>query len=273
MYLYLKLYILRQLLFSFILCLSTAVAWSQVSDKERDAETKGTVYNFEKAGFVQISANGYGLGYKWGEIKNYLQTNFYQVELSRVFDQREESHNKNISLRFNSISKSFKFGKQSDVYLARLMRGQIKYLSDRAKRKGVAVGYQYSGGASIGLAKPYYLNLIYPNDSDGTSRFDVKAERYSPETRNKFINYEDIYGGAGWYNGLTEISVIPGIHGHASLLFSIGRYDKMIKNIETGFLVDIFARKIPLMVETDLVKNRPFMVNLYISGTFGRRRY
>ncbi len=257
-------------LLSFILYFE---ANAQVSDKERDTETKGIVYNLEKAGFVQIAANGYGIGYKWGEIKTYFQTSFYHVELSRVFDQREESHNKNISLRFNSISKPFKFGKQSDVYIARLMRGQIKYLSDRAKRKGVAVGYQYSGGASIGLAKPYYLNLIYPNDSDGTSRFDVKAERFTPENKNKFINYEEIYGGARWYNGLTEISVIPGIHGRAGLLFSIGKYDKIIKNIETGLLVDIFARKIPLMIETDLVKNRPFMINLYISGSIGRRRY
>ena len=256
---------------SFI-CL-TVFAVAQVSDVDRSQDNKGVIYNFEKSFFAQIAANGYGAGYKWGEIKNYYQTNFYHVELSRVFDQREESRNKNIALRFNSISKSFKYGKQNDVFVARFMRGQLRYLSDRAKRKGVALAYQYSGGASLGLAKPYYINLIYPNNSDGTSRFDVKPEKYTEDTREKFLNYDEIYGGAQWYRGLTEIAVIPGIHGRAGLLFSIGKYDKNIKNIETGLMVDIFVRKIPLMVETDVVKNRPFMVNLFISGSFGKRRY
>ena len=260
----------------FIIYLAFSVTQSllaQVSTVERDIDTKGVIYNKEWMAFAQIAANGYGIGYKWGEIQTYYKTNFYHVELSRIFDQREQRQNKNIALRFNSISKPFKYGKQNDVFVARLLKGQMKYLSDRAKRKGVAVGYHYAGGGAIGLAKPYHLNLIYPNDSDGTTRFDVKSEPYSIANKDKFLNYDEIYGGSRWIDGLSRTSILPGIHGRAALYFSIGRYDKTVKNIETGIMVDIFARKIPLMVETENVSNRPYLVNIYVNAGFGKRKF
>lgn len=256
-----------------ILIFWCGVALSQVSDIERDVETKGIIYSKEWMGFAQIAASGYGLGYRWGEIQTYYKTSFYHVELSRIIDQREESQNKNISLKINILSKSFKYGKQNDVFVSRLLKGQMMYLSDRAKRKGVAVGYHYAGGAAIGFAKPYHLNLIYPNDSDGTTRFDIKSEAYGPSNKERFLNYDEIFGGARWVDGLLKTSLIPGLHGRAALFFSIGRYDKIVKNLETGVMVDIFARRIPLMIETDLVRNRPYLVNLYIKAGFGKRKF
>jgi hypothetical protein len=248
-------------------------SFSQVSENERDVDTKGIVYNTEWSGFAQIAANGYGLGYQTGKIETYYKTSFYQIELNRIFDQREQRHNKNIALRFNRLSNSFKYGKLNDVFVMRLLRGQMRYLSDRAIRKGVAVAYSYAGGGSIGLVKPYHLNLIYPNNTDGTTRFDIKSEAYSEENKIRFVNYDEIYGGARWTDGLAQTSILPGLHGRASLLFSIGRYDKTVKNIETGIMLDLFVRKIPLMIENELVKNRPYSMNLFIKASFGKRKF
>jgi hypothetical protein len=262
---------LRKILLLFLIIKCTVIGIGQVNQLERAIESKGIIYKFEKAFHLSAVSNGYGLGYQWGEIKTYYKTDYYNVELFRVFDSREQRHNKNIALRFNNLSTSYKYGKFSDLFVARLTRGQRKYLTDRAKRKSVSIGYDIAGGASIGFAKPYHLNLIYANESGNSTQYQVKSEPYSNENAKKFLKYDDIYGGAPWIDGLERTSILPGGHGKASLFFALGEYDRYVKNIETGILLDVFIRKVPLMVETEEINNRPYLFNLFIKLQFGRR--
>jgi hypothetical protein len=255
-----------------LLLIACGASYGQASAVERAIESKGIIYKFEHAINVNAVSNGYGLGYQWGEIKTYYKTDYYCVDLVRVFDPRERRQNKNIALRFNSLSSSFKYGKQSDVFVARLSKGQRKYLTDRAKRKGVSIGYDLAVGASLGLAKPYHLELIYSRETGSTTQYQVKSEPYSVANAKKFLNYDEIYGGAPWVDGLEKTSVIPGAHLKSSVFFSVGQYDKIVKNIETGILLDMFVRKVPLMVQTEEVSNRPYLMNLFIKLQLGQRK-
>ena len=236
-----------------------------------EVNPENVVYNKEQSIDIRLHTNGYALAYNWGDIKTYYKTTYYQVELGKLSDPRETSQNRNNAFIFNRLSASYKYGKQNDVFVARFGKGVKKYLTDQAKRKGVSIGYDIEGGASLAMVKPYYLELIYPIIFENRTAAELRIEKYSSQNASKFLNNTDIYGRAGWTKGLKELSIIPGFQAKASVLFSIGTDDKIVKNIEAGLMGDFFIKKVPLMVETDLVRNKPYFINLFVNLQFGKR--
>lgn len=233
---------------------------------------ENVVYATEQGADIRVHTNGYAIGYYWGNIPTYYKTSYFQVEIGRIFDSREASQNRNPVYQFNRLSSSYKFGKQNDFYVIRFGKGVKKYVTDQAKRKGVAIGYDIEAGADLGILKPYYLELIYRIDRDGRFDAEIINEKYTVENAEKFLNYESIYGRAPWSMGLKELSLAPGIHGKSSVFFALGSNGQFVKTLEVGLLADIFVRKIPLMVETDAVSNRPYFLNLYVNLQFGKRK-
>ena len=43
--------------------------------------------------------------------------------------------------------------------MLRVGMGAKRYFSEKAKRKGIAIGINYQAGVSLGLLKPYYLDF------------------------------------------------------------------------------------------------------------------
>lgn len=238
----------------------------------KEINPENVVYTKEQSGDIRVHTNGYALAYNWGEIPTYYKTTYYHVELGRMFDPRESSQNRNIVYQFNRLSSSYKFGKQNDFFIIRLGKGVKRYVTDQAKRKGVAIGYNLEGGADLGILKPYYLELIYRVDRDGQFNAEIRNERYTPENADKFLNYESIYGRAPWSYGLKEISLAPGLHGKSSVFFALGSNGQFVKTLEAGIMLDVFVRKIPIMVETEAVNNRPYFLNLFVNLQFGKRK-
>ncbi|MBK8698742.1 MAG: hypothetical protein IPN29_04085 [Saprospiraceae bacterium] len=96
-------------------------------------------------------------------------------------------------------------------------------------------------------------------------------KKYSRQNADAFVDYGSIYGGASFSNGIKELSIVPGFQAKAGLFFSVGAFDEYVKAAETGLMIDLFIKKIPIMVETDGLKNSPIFVNLYINLHFGKR--
>ncbi|MFZ1713891.1 MAG: hypothetical protein WAT88_01260, partial [Saprospiraceae bacterium] len=63
--------------------------------------------------------------------------------------------------------------------------------------------------------------------------------------------------------------IIPGIQGKASLNFSFGEQEQFVKALEAGMLIDVYARKIPIMVETP---NTAYFINFYVGVEIGKRK-
>ena len=64
---------------------------------------------------------------------------------------------------------------------------------------------------------------------------------------------------------------MPGIQGKLGLFFSLGAFDKYVKAVETGIMFDIYSKKLPIMVETDEISNKPYFFNFYVNFLFGKR--
>ncbi|MFZ1705011.1 MAG: hypothetical protein WAT79_11745 [Saprospiraceae bacterium] len=239
--------------------------------KQEDPEFKGIIYRKENTGLFALHTNGYFISYHTGKIKTYYKTNYTSYEIGYLSDSREFKQNRNIPISVNRISRSFRFGKQNQIFILRAGKGQKRLISDKAKRRGLALGYNMQIGPTIAIVKPYYLELIYQKTVDNTVVLELREERYSEENAEKFLDYNSVFGGGSFANGLTELSIIPGLQGKLGLFFSPGAFEEFAKSIEVGVMADIYVRKVPIMVETAAVSNKSYFINLYANIEFGKR--
>lgn len=211
------------------------------------------------------------LGVNFGDIKTYYKSNYYHISLGALRSPREKRKSKNELVNFASGG-SFRLGKQNSIFVLRGGMGQKKYLSEKAKRKGIAIGYDYQVGPAMALVKPYYLEMVGDRNAGSFPSIPI-YEKYTGDNHDSFldVNGNTVLGGTSVFRGITETKLVPGLQGKIGLLFSLGAFDKQVKSVEVGVMGDIFIKKLPIMVETEVIKNRPYFINFYVSFMLGSR--
>ncbi len=239
--------------------------------KATQFDWKGIVYRKERAFEARIHTNGLLIGMNFGEIKTYYKTKYYHISIGCLQDPREKRQNRNLSFSFPDRSRAFAFGKQNSVINLRAGLGVKRFISEKAKRKGIAIGYDYQVGPSLAILKPYYLELLYQTENGNATERVLRTERYTPENAEKFTTFNEIFGGAGYFTGFSDFQIVPGIQAKLGLFFSMGAFDKYVKALEMGIMADLYAKKLPIMIETEEVSNKPYFVNFYVKIILGRR--
>jgi hypothetical protein len=249
-------------------------AWSQgtIQPKQLDGPTsKGVVYNKEVAMDIRLHTNGYAVGVNFGTLRTYYQTRYFYGEFGELKHHKENRTNSDRSSAAGGISRAFIYGKQNNLFALRGGIGEKRYFSEKADEKGVAVGISYRGGATLGLLKPYYLELVVP-DNQRPPFTTTESVKYSEEIHARFLNPWNIFGASSWLRGWDEVRVLPGLHGQVAVHVDWGAFDDYVKAVEMGIMADVFFQKVPIMIEVDEVENRPFFLNLFINLQFGKRR-
>ena len=182
-------------------CISTMQAQSIVEPKQIQESSLGVLYNKERVFELRLHTNGGAISMQFGKIVTYYKTNYYQFDFGWVKHPKEykQSITFNSGNPFTQSSNSFTYGKQNQLLVLRGGVGRKIYFSDKAKRKGVAVGVDYEFGASIGLLKPYYLKLNRL-DENGFDDY-ISTERYSEENKDVFLDNTKIIGPASFFKG------------------------------------------------------------------------
>ncbi|MEK7257888.1 MAG: hypothetical protein AAB316_24230 [Bacteroidota bacterium] len=253
-----------------LLFLSLALSAQETFQPKQMDGDKGILYNQEFALGLRLHTHGFAVGLNLGKLKSYYLTKYVHFELGELKHPKEyrQSFDSPSSLN-NRVSRAFKYGKQNNLYVLRAAIGGKRYFSEKAKHKGVAVGIAYEAGASLGLLKPYYLELR-PREGSPQPQITVST-KYSEDSADRFLDIWSIHGASGWTKGLTEISLLPGVHGKFAVHFDWGAFDEYVKAIEGGIMVDAFSKEAPLMVELDNVENKQFFINLFLHLQFGKR--
>ncbi len=244
------------------------IAQTIVQPKQLDYSTAGILYSEERSGELRPHSNGGAIGMHFGKIVTYYKTRYYQFDLGLLRHPKEfrQSITFNSGNPFARTSNSFTYGKQNHLLVLRGGVGEKRYFSEKAKRKGVAVGVNYEFGASIGLLKPYYLNLSRL-EPDGFRDY-ISTERFSEENKELFLDDTKIIGPASFFKGFGQLSAIPGAHARIGAHFSLGAFDQYVKAFEIGIMVDAFVRRVPIMV---IENNTPIFINGYLSFQIGKR--
>lgn len=239
-----------------------------------DDGMKGIVYDREVSGDFKLhTQRGWAVGVNFGRLKTYYLTTFFNVEIGELKHFKE--FRQNFDFTFGGTgrtSKAFVFGKQNNLLVLRGGYGQKRYFTEKARRRGVAVGMSYSGGPSLGLLKPYYLDILYAGS--GSNNLSIRSEKYSSENAVEFLSAGRIWGSSGFTKGLSEVSVVPGLHAKVALHLDWGAFDEFLKAAEVGIMADFFIRKMPIMVESpelDNVENSPLFINFFLNLQLGKR--
>ena len=247
-----------------------AVNAQTIQPRQVSTQNKGVVYNKELAFDFRLHTRGFAAGVTFGKIRTYYSTKFYSIEFGELKGPKETR------LSFDNLSingqqaKSFIFGKQNNFFVLRGGIGGKRYFTEKAAKKGVAVGMSYSFGPALGILKPYFLELRRSVDN----RFRIVSERFSPENQDLFLNPQNIYGASSFTQGLADLGFRPGIHGKIGLHLDWGAFDEFIKAVDVGLMIDGYINKVPIMIETDDIdaENQRLFINLYVSLQLGKRR-
>lgn len=259
---------IKELFILIILSFSVSMLSAQTLKESLSKQPKGVVYNSELSGIAKFHTNGFALGVNYGTIKTYYKTTTWQFELVHLKHPREYLDRVEFAPRRpGGSANSFTYGKQNSFFALHGGFGQKYYFSGKAKKQGVAVGMSYSFGPSLGIIKPYYLEL-YRFDNKGLPIGTI-AQGYSEENASLFLNKGSIAGGAGFGYGFDELSITGGGHAKVGLHLDWGAFDEVVRALEVGIMLDVYAKKVPIMIEAD---NRPYFINLYLAAELGKRK-
>ncbi len=247
---------------------STLNAQRVIKPKLVEVDWKGIIYKKEWSVDFRLHENGAAIAYNIGEIKSYNTTKFYHIELGYIRDIREKAQT-----RFSTLGRSgsFTFGKVNSFINLRGGFGTKKYLSEKEKRNGLAVGYVYEFGPSIALLKPYFLDLIVVEVINDEQVAMIRSESFSEENADIFLDPGSISSRSSFFRGFDQIKVRAGLQAKLGLHLGLGAFDEYVKAFETGIMVDAFVNRIPILAETEEVSNSRFFFKLYLNFQFGRR--
>lgn len=250
----------------FFLIIILAIANIDISAQRlnSDLDTQVTTQTPSKEVIFNLSAHtaGIAIGMDYGFIKNNgfmhsIHLGFATLKHRREVKQRGGGTNSS----FNTAN-AYIYGKRNQLFGINAGYSGKFYFSQKNDNQSVAVGVSYGAGPSLGLVKPYYLNVRI---GDG----DLVPIAYSEENSAIFLNDASIDGAAGLGYGWGEVNLVPGVFFKAGLNFDWGnKQQRLTKMVEVGMMLSVYAKEISIMLTTD---NQAIFPTLYASFQIGKR--
>lgn len=209
------------------------------------------------SGGIGAHTNGFHGTFRYGKFLSGFTKRIYEIEIANL---RHPQEIKSIN-PFEDDVKGYIFGKLNNFYTIRPNIGFHKVFVPKQSIRGVSIAYVSHIGASLGLAKPIYLNVQVEDEDNNTV---IVRRRYDPDKHEQ----DDIFGRASFFNGIDQLKLYPGLYAKGGLHFDYANDRSSLRSIEVGLAADLYLEKIPIMAFTE---NRQLFLNLYVSILFGSR--
>jgi hypothetical protein len=139
--------------------------------------------------------------------------------------------------------------------------GQQILIGGKGNKNGVSVYGIGTGGLSLGILRPYYVEVRDPDNKDRFVKYD------SPDSA-LFID-GPILGGPGLAKGWNDLKFAPGLHAKTAIRFDYNRFNTVLSAIEGGINAEYYFKDINQMVYSP---SRKYIINAYVSLLFGKRK-
>ena len=206
-----------------------------------------------------ISSNGYSISFRYFDIPSTFTDNIYEADLSILQHPKEIDSRSQV---FRNSKHSYVFGKINNLFTLRLGLGQAREITDKTDLGSVRISYLYTGGLSLGILKPEYLQI---NESTTPNQITLVHRRFDAQKHN----LSNIYDGTSFFKGFSEIWLMPGIYLKGSSQIDFSSSKEISHVLELGFVVDYFFIKVPIM-HSD-IGNYSTFVGFYLNYYYGFR--
>jgi len=234
----------------FLICLSTSLlCLGQVED----TVVNMVDYHQEMAGQVFLHTSGIGINFRRATHVTAYKKRMLDMDLCTM------AHPKSYVIPSSQInnSLSFVYGELNSLLLLRAGYGVQKVIASKSNKSHVEIRMLYAGGLSLCFLKPSYFEI----ESSGNTKVFEKFTN---------ANKSSIKGGAPFSHGFNELSLMPGAYGKMGLSFEYGGALEKVRAIETGIVVDVYYKDVPILAST---KNYPFFVSIYLGVVYGKKWY
>jgi len=215
-------------------------------------------YRNEKTYAITLNSNGLGISFRYARRVDAFRKTIYEVGLDQI------KHEKEIKISFSNsqqIGGSFVYGKLNAFGALHGGIGLQKELFRKEDKGGISIRYFYAFGPAIGFQKPVYYDVIV-NEENSQGILVQVQKRMKFESHIIMIERK-----APFYVGFDELSVIPGAYGRLGFTFEFGKSDAIFNAIETGFILNAFIKKVPIMANE---QNHWIFPAFFLSYRFGR---
>jgi hypothetical protein len=245
----------------FLVCLLLFSLQSVAQDSTRIENDDVTIlFRNEAEGGIIVHSNGFGLTFKRGWHLTGYKKQMLDIDFVSLRDPKQyKLANPNYP-----DSKPFFFGKLNFAYILRTGYGRQHIIFGKGERSGVEVRYNYYAGISLGITKPVFIDIVVDNPFDSLTKI-IETRKYDPNDPAQQIP-EDIYGPGPYFDGMDQLSFYPGGYGKIAISFEYAGWQQKITAIETGIVVDVYPKSIPIMANDK--KNNIFF-NFYICLLWG----
>jgi len=193
-----------------------------------------------------------GLIFKIGNAIGEDKFQTYGLELVNIKHPQEER-------QYSITGNTFIWAKTNYLYSVRLNYGREWVLFKKAPQQGVQINGILSGGPSIGLEAPYFVEVERGN---GSTKMQF--------TEDARISGRSILGTGNIFQGIEKSNIVPGINAKAAVSFEFGSFKSNVVGFEAGVMLEAFTREIEIMSFID--NNRAIFPNAFITLFYGSRR-
>lgn len=231
----------------------------RINNMLRMEEEGDLIFNKHNIFGIRLATDGYGISFEKGKFKTPSRTFVYSFELNEKHDPKE--HHISATSDGINVSTVVPF-KLNNLYEFKVAVGQQHLIGGKGNKNGVAVTGLYSAGLTLGLLKPYYLDVQNRVTGQTTRKtFDQLAK--------DTLTDDQVTGASGFTVGWGHLKYKPAANARQALRFDYGRLNQTITAIEVGLTEEFYFSKIPLMY---LVPQKNFFFNAYVSIMFGSRK-
>ncbi|ATL49495.1 hypothetical protein COR50_21230 [Chitinophaga caeni] len=210
----------------------------------------------------RLNTNGWSGFLELAYRKNRDKVRYFQLEFSEIKHPKQDKTSLLYSDGFGLTSSSYFYGKKNNFYPVNIGYGIRRLIGGKAYKQGVEIQGIYYGGISLGLLKPYVLDVL---DSTYNQRRYI---HYTPETADLFTDPGNIYGSGGFTRGWEYVTLVPGLHAKLGVRFDWARFNHVVSALEVGVNAAYYTKTIDIMV---LEEDKKFFLNAYLGIQFGKR--
>ena len=204
---------------------------------------------------LDLTHRGFGMSFTWLR-RAPVRTWTYGLDVHLVKDLRETM----VDPFFGDQGRRYVYGKLNHLVVVQPSVGVLYDLMPHRSYNQTEVKLGLKVGPALGVLSPYYLEIFKPNPSTPFVG-NREIEAYDPAVHT----FGRIVGRASPLSSQLDPRLRVGASVKTYLLLDFSAGSHAISGLQLGLHADMFPQPVPIMAETDNLRNH----RLYLSGSVG----